>query len=223
MPARNTPLVTNHYYHVFNRSLARMPIFSYKSDYYRALDLLYYYNFKNPPYSLSKLKKADRKIRENIYQELEKKANCLVKIIAYCLMPNHYHLLIKQVQENGIMLFIRNFQNGYAKYFNLKNERRGSLFESRFKAVLIEDDNQLLHLSRYIHLNPYSSFLVKTKKALLEYCWSSLPVYLKKSTGFCQPDIILGQFKNRKDYLNFVFDQADYQRNLERIKHLTCE
>lgn len=223
MPIRKTPLVTNHYYHLFNRSVAKIPIFISKNDFHRAMSILNYYRFKNLPLPFSELKKLNKNRREAILNNLEKTGKKLVEIVCFCLMPNHFHLLLKQLQNEGILDFLRKFQNSYAKYFNIKYQRVGSLFQNPFKAVLIEDDNQLLHLSRYIHLNPYSSFIVKQKKDLLNYPWFSLPQYLNQSGGFCQPKIILEQFKNSEDYLNFIFDQADYQRSLEEIKHLTHE
>lgn len=117
-----------------------------------------------------------------------------------------------------------NFQNSYARYFNTKSKRISPLWQGQFKAVRIEDDNQLLHISRYIHLNPYTSFVVKNLKALLQYQWSSLSEYLNPATGgICSKEIILSQFGNLDDYQKFILDQADYQRRLEGIKHLILD
>lgn len=139
-------------------------------------------------------------------------------------MPNHFHFLLKQVEEEGTSKFMSNFTNSYTRYFNVKNKRNGPLFQGKFKAIRIETDEQLLHLSRYIHLNPYSSYVVKTLKDLEKYPSSSFPEYLGKSqTSLCSKEIILGQFKNLNLYKKFVFDQADYQRRLEKIKHLILE
>lgn len=225
MPVRKTPLATNHYYHLFNRSVAKVPIFISKSDFLRAIDLLNYYRFKNIPFPFSELKKLSRSQQINVLKELEEKDERLVSIICFCIMPNHFHLLAEQLQDDGILFFLRKFQNGYAKYFNIKYQRIGSLFQGRFKAVLIEDNNQLLHLNRYIHLNPYSSLVVKKKEEILFYQWSSLPLYSNEESDFCfcQTDVVLGQFKSKQNYLNFIFDQADYQRSLNQIKHLTYD
>ena len=173
MPIRKTPLETGYYYHLFNRSVAKIPIFTSKRDFIRAISLLNYYRFKNLPFPFSQLMRLNKGQREDVLRELEKSKGELIEIICFCLMPNHFHLLLKQLQDKGIMRFLRNFQDSYAKYFNIKHQRSGSLFQGRFKAVLIEDDAQLLHLSRYIHLNPYSSFIVRNKKSLSNYSWSS--------------------------------------------------
>lgn len=223
MPIRKTPLVINHYYHLYNRSVAKVPIFRTKKDYVRTTEVLNYYRFDNLSYSYSALKKLSKERQKIILKTLKEKNKKLVEIVCFCLMPNHFHFLLKQKQEKGIMIFIRNFQNSYAKYFNIKYQRTGSLFQNSFKAVLIEDDNQLLHLSRYIHLNPYSSLIIGKKKDLLGYSWSSFPQFLGKKKGFCQPKIILDKFNSIKDYEKFVLDRADYQKSLEEIKHLIHE
>jgi putative transposase len=148
----------------------------------------------------------------------------LVQIIAYCLLPNHFHLLLKQQKENGISKYMANLTNSYARYFNPKHKRRGPLFEGRFKAVRIETDQQLLHVNRYIHLNPYSSFLTKTVEQLFSYPYSSLPQYLKNgNSDSLEKEIILDFFKTPSSYKEFLKDQADYQRQLDIIKHLTLD
>ena len=139
-------------------------------------------------------------------------------------MINHYHLLLKQIKNNGIFNFIRLLNNSYSHYFNTKYKRKGSLFEGRFKAARIENDAQLLHLSRYIHLNPYSSFLVKNSEELISYPFSSLSEYLRQNKdNICHKEIVLGQFSDFKDYKKFVLNQADYQRSLQGIKHQLLE
>lgn len=223
MPIRRVPLATNYYYHVFNRSVGKVPVFKYQNDYQRALELLNYYRYNNTPLPFSKFKKLSEKERSEILSSLEDKAKFLVEIVAFCLMPNHFHLLLKQLTKEGIKTFLGNFQNSYAKYFNIKYQRTGALFQNSFKTILIEDDPQLLHLSRYIHLNPYSSLIIKEKKQLSFYRWSSLPQFLGKTSGFCQPNIVLDQFDSSGDYQEFVFNQADCQRHLEEIKHLIFE
>ena len=137
-------------------------------------------------------------------------------------MPNHFHFLIRGLTETGIKEFISNFQNSYAKYFNIKNDRTGSLFQPMFKAVRIESDKQLIHVSRYIHLNPITSYLIETKD-LNKYPWSSYSEYINNIESFIEKDLILNFFKSAKDYKKFVLDQVEYQRELDKIKHLVLE
>jgi len=162
--------------------------------------------------------------RKEIFDQLIKDNIIQIEILAFCLMKNHFHLLLRQVLNKGIGTFTSNIQNGYARYFNIKSERKGPLFQSVFKAVMIETDEQLLHVSRYIHLNPSTSYLVEIKN-LTTYPWSSLPLYFKdgKETSFTNTKFILGSFKNKENYKDFVFDQAEYQRKLYDIKHLIIE
>lgn len=223
MPARFTPLVTDQYYHIFNRGVNKQPIFEAIRDYKRALDILNFYSF-NPKLRFSKFLLLSKEEKSNFMDNLHKVNDKLVDIICFCLMPNHFHLLLNQMKDNGISKFMANLQNSFTRYFNTKHERIGPLLQGQFKAVLIEDDNQLLHLSRYIHLNPYSSYIVKNLGILEEYPWSSFPEYLGRTAiEICNKNVILSQFKDRIAYKKFVFDQADYQRKLEAIKHLVLE
>lgn len=224
MPGRKIPLITDQLYHVLNRGVASQPIFLSKRNYQRALEAILYYQNKNVPLSYSRFLVLSGQRRQEILDRLRKERNFLIEIIAYSLMPNHVHFLVKQVQKNGISIFMSKFSNSYTRYFNTSPKRVGPLFQGKFKAVRIEIDEQLLHVSRYIHLNAYSSYVVKTLKELENYPYSSLPEYLAPSEDdWCQKEDVLGHFKNPAAYKKFVFDQADYQRKLEEIKHLTLE
>lgn len=223
MPYRKSLFVNNYYYHVFNHSLGKTSIFGNLGSPTRAMSLMNYYRFIKIPTSYSLFLRFPRKYQLDLLKKLKKEKKQKVQIISFCLMPNHYHLILKQLEKDGIKNFAANFQNSYAKYFNIKNEKIGPVFRGRFKAVLISDDMQLLHLSRYIHLNPYFSGFVKKIEKLVSYSWSSLGQYLGLDEGFCHSKIILDQFKNPADYKKFVFNQADYQRGLEKIKHLTID
>jgi len=224
MPGREVPLVTDQFYHVLNRGVGSQLIFLNKRDYQRAWDSVFYYQNQKPALSYSHFLRLPIKQRTEFLERLQTQSKFLVKIITLCFLPNHFHLLLKQVRDNGISLFMANLANSYTRYFNTKNERTGHLFQGKFKAVMIETNEQLLHVSRYIHLNPYSSYLVKNLNQLNAYSYSSLPEYLGISpTNFFQKEIILDQFKSISAYKKFIFDQADYQRDLEQIKHLTLE
>ncbi len=115
-----------------------------------------------------------------------------------------------------------NIQNSYALYFNIKNKRSGPLFQGRYKAVRIEDEEQLTHIVRYLHLNPYTSNLIHEQE-IDSYPWSSLTQYLGKDRCFCDTQIVLNHFSTKNEYLKHVLDQADYQRQLKKIKDLTFE
>lgn len=136
-------------------------------------------------------------------------------------MPNHFHLLLKQTENGGITEFLSKISNSYTKYFNNKNHRVGPLLQSEFKAVLIETDEQLLHLSRYIHLNPVVSYLVKD---LSLYPWSSYKEFINySSNGFCKKEEVLNFFKSPLKYKQFVLDHSNYAQQLEKIKHQLIE
>lgn len=223
MPGRTTPLITDQIYHVLNRGISFQPTFKFKKDFDRAIEVARYYQNKNTPIRYSKFMLSSLDERKEVLTDLLKKKDFLVEIIAYCLMPNHFHLILKQLEENSISKFMSRFTDSYTRYFNVRNNRQGPLFQGRFKAIRVETDNQLFHLTRYIHLNPYSSFVVKTIPELLSYQYSSFWEYLSDSPLICSKKIVLNQFKNIEAYRKFVLDQADYQRKLDEIKHLLLE
>lgn len=221
MPTRTIPLVTDEYYHIYNRGVARQPIFSKKRDYEHFLTTISYYCFAHPPMRLSLFLELSEPIRKGTLKRLKTKER-LVDVICFVLMPNHFHLLIKQRSADGISIFLRRSINSYSRYFTTKYSRPGALFQGVFKAVRVESEEQLLHLSRYIHLNPLVSLIVQDKD-FLSYPWSSLPEYLATKPQIADPAPVMHHFKTRHAYTQFVLDQADYGKNLEYIKHLTLE
>lgn len=220
MPYRKTPLVKNEIYHVFNRSIARQPIFKTQLDHKRIIDIINFYRHDTKPLRFSHFKRLPVEQKKDILEEYAKNHKYLVEIYAYCIMPNHFHFLLKAVQDSGISIFMRNLQHSYSNYFNIKNNRTGSLFQSMFKAIRIETDEQLFHVSRYIHLNPATSFIISIE-ALETYQWSSFKDFINKANeGMINKQYIYDNFKSVGEYKKFVYDQAGYQRELDKIKHL---
>lgn len=220
MPGRELRFVTNEIYHTLNHGIAPFQTFINEGDYRRALLTLEFYRLATPPMRLSQLlsleKPSQEKILKNIRQEERR-----IDILSFCLIPNHFHFLLRQKKDKGISKFMSDFQNSYTRYFNTKHERRGPLFLRPFRAVRIHTEEQLLHVSRYQHLNAYSASIVRDMEQLEKYPWSSLPEYLGLTNrDLCEKETILSQFKNVDSYRSFIFDQADYQRSLEEIKHL---
>lgn len=222
MADKRAPLVTGEFYHVYNRGVAHQPTFQTKGDYDQALLALSYYHFRKPSVRLSRFKELSRERRQQLLIELEESENTHVKIIGFVFMPNHFHFLLEQTQEGGISTFLSKFSNSYTKYFNAKNKRVGPVFQGVFKVVRIETEEQLVHLSRYIHLNPLVSFVVKENE-FLSYPWSSLPNFLRGESSLVWMDPVLGYFSSPKSYEEFVLDQIDYGRKLEQMKHLAID
>lgn len=224
MPIRKPILVSGEVYHVFNRGNAAQEVFFNKSDYNRFLFTVDFYRFRGLPVKLSSFLTLLKDSREAIWDRLKRKADCWVEIYCFCLMPNHFHLLLKQIKEGGISKFVGQLQNSYTRYFNTKRDRAGSLFQGQFKAKRVVTEEQLVHLSRYIHLNPYSSGLVGSLGELQKYSYSSLSSYLTdKGFDFVNRDSVFSLFKDEVAYKSFVFDQADYQRELGKIKYLAID
>jgi putative transposase len=215
MPRRKEPLVTGEIYHVFNRGVEKRPIFENARHYQRFLDLLPFYTRSHH----LKFSTLSGKEREEVISK--KTGEKLVEILCYCLMPNHFHFTLRQEEEKGISRFIQRLTNSFSHYYSIKNQIQGHIFQDKFKAVHIEKDEQLLHLSRYIHLNPVTGNLVEKPE---DYEFSSYNIYLGKETSeIVVPNIVLDNFKLSEDYEKFVLSRKEYQRSLERIKHLILE
>ncbi|MDP2632892.1 MAG: transposase [Candidatus Curtissbacteria bacterium] len=149
-----------------------------------------------------------------------------LNLISYCLMPNHFHLLIKQSTKEAITDFMRALSNSYVRYFNEKYERVGALFQGKFKAVLIESDIYLLHLSRYIHLNPLEvrpADRSDLSRFLDDFSYSSYGEYIgQRKTEWIHPEEILSFFKtskhgNLKDFLSYQNFVEDYKEDSKEI------
>lgn len=222
---RRHPIVPDEIYHIFNRGIASQPIFLSKRDYERFCNVVDFYRFLDPGMRFSHYNRLEVKQQKIFLEKLYETGQKQVIIFSFCLMPNHFHLLLKEIIRGGTQKFISNIQNSYAKYFNTRMKRTGSLFQEMFKAVRVETDEQFLHVARYIHLNPYSSFVVKNIDELNSYLWSSLRKYLKGEDCFSFIDeSFLQSFYPSKDKLKtFTFDQVDYQRRLKEIGYLTIE
>jgi putative transposase len=193
-------------YHVFNQGVERREIFIDDED---KRIFLYYLNVYLTPLKqvLSKHPHLPLRLQaKNLSEEVE--------MLAYCLMPNHFHLLIKQKSINGVSKFLKQITNAYTLYFNNKYQRIGGLFQGRFKAVSIETNEQMLQLSRYIHLNPDNPET---------YPWSSYGEYIEnKGEAICSKETVLFFFPGGK-YESFCLDREEYAKELGRIKHLTLE
>lgn len=211
MAYRRVVLANGELYHVLNRGVEEREIFLDKRDYLRFIKTFIYYQKAQPPVRFS--------FEERIKPPKDNSDN-LIGIVSYCLMPNHFHFLLKQVKDGGISLFMSRLSNSYTRYFNTRYHRLGHLFQGPFKAKRIENNEQLLHVSRYIHLNPLVGFIVKD---LRDYLYSSYLEYLGLAKGTCQKELILDQFPSPKDYEKFVLDQKDYALRLEKIQKLILE
>lgn len=220
---RKIPLATGQTYHIFTRSIADFKIFNDDIEFLRMQQLIQYYQMDNY-LKFSKFIELDICQQKGFYNALDiisKEKEELVQIISYCLMPTHIHLTLKQLTANGISKYTSNILNGYTRYFNTKHKRKGPLWESRFNSVLVDNDEQLLHLSRYHHLNPVTAKLVDRPE---DWSYSSYREYIGEVNGaaaICQFDDLLDIKPN--SYRGFVNDRIAYQRDLAVIKKLMMD
>ncbi len=222
MPFRKIPIVIGEIYHIFNRSVARQPIFLTIKDFNRAIECIKFYQHGNLPMRFSHYNRLPKEQKNRMSKQIQSYPQ-IVEILSFCLIPNHVHFLLKGLTEKGAIQFMSNFQNSYAKYFNLRTNRSGTLFQAMFKAVRIETDEQLIHVSRYIHLNPVTAYIVNNIEDLENYPWSSYQDYLNSVPCFISKQLILSFFKDISTFKKFTADQVDYQRKIDEIKHLILE
>lgn len=179
------------FYHVYNRGVDKRIIFIDNYDFGRFLQGIEEFNTIEPIGS----------IYENSFNNKSKKMPLkmpLVNLVAYCLNPNHYHLILKQRENKGIEKFMHKLGLGYAKFFNNKYKRSGSLFQGKFKAKHINTNEYLLHLSAYVNLNS------KAHRLGNRVSKSSICDYKNKNNALINSEIILDQFKNFKEYEEFA-------------------
>lgn len=209
--------INNQIYHIYNRGVEKREIFGNDDDRFRFIHDLFEFNDCNPAFHTTYYFNK-RKIVEVEPLQFKKKAQksprkLLVEIMAFCLMPNHYHLLIRQLADNGIVNFMKKIGTGYTLYFNTKYKRVGSLFQGRFKANLIDQESQFIHIPHYIHLNPLKivepywkegviSDYEKNIQFIENYRWSSFLDYIGKKNfpSVTQREFLLNFFNGQQNY-----------------------
>lgn len=219
---RKDVLAVGEIYHVFTRSIAGFKVFSADAEFRRIIQTMRFYQKENPPLRFCrfiKMKDAEKEISDAV--ERWSNRDKLVRIYAYCIMPTHIHVLLKQLKVNGTSIFMSNVLNSYARYFNTKLKRKGPLWEGNFKNALVRTDEQLIHLTRYIHLNPVTAYLANMAE---EWSASSYKEYL----GEIQPEDRICECENVLEvepnaYREFVNDNISYQRELATIKKLILD
>lgn len=208
MPQRKVALVTGEHYHVISRSSLKRPIFTGNDAVIAESCLKFYTRTESYPKFSYYLHTKDR-------PQLDYSAR-LVTIEAYCIMPTHFHLLLKQEVDSGIKTYLQRSLVSYSHYYNKKHREIGPLFSGRFKAVHIETEEQFMYVSRYIHLNPSSAGIVEDPQ---DYPYSSLNEYRKDIANLpIDPSYVLDCFSSKESYLQFVLSRKDYQRKLQYLK-----
>lgn len=197
MPVRNIykDYLPESYHHIYNRGLNGGRLFFDDKDYIVFLGLLKRYLGKEIE------KQANRVPYPNFYDRAD--------LLAFCLMPNHYHLFLYQKDSEVLKELLKCLGVAYGMYFNKRYKRKGAVFKQRYKAVHITNDSYFLHISRYIHMNP---------KAYATHRWSSLPYYLeKRQADWVKPSKILSLFENN-NYMEFLDEYREKRAELEEIK-----
>jgi putative transposase len=231
MPRRQQ-IVPGKIYHVYNRGVDKRKIFLDDKDYLRGIHNLFEFNDTKPAANVGYFFNQNKsKGFGNRYI----KRDFLVEILAFCLMPNHFHFLIRPLKDGGLELFMRKFAAGYANYFNQKYERSGVLFQGRYKVVAVEKESHFIHLPFYIHLNPLDLIAkewrkrelrdyVNAMKFLESYRWSSHLDYvgIKNFPSITQREFLLDFFDGTKGYKKQL-DQWIKSMSLDDLQDIALE
>lgn len=208
---RKVQFVENEYYHLYNRGVDKRTIFLSLADYRRFLMLLYLAN-SDQDIRISNVLKATR--YEGVFSR--DRGEPLIAIGAFCLMPNHFHILATPLIKDGISKFMLKLQTGYSMYFNTKNERSGSLFQGPFKSIHADNDRYLEYLFSYIHLNPAKlkepkwKERIRSKGGLMKYVetypYSSYSAYLNDSHSITDPTKFPDYFSSKDEVASHITD-----------------
>jgi putative transposase len=218
MPLRNTQFAPGEYYHLCVRGNNKQEIFRTDDDRYRMLFLI---THLQSPITIPKIKRITDSFRESgkwdiePYSSDEIVADRYIALHAFAFMTNHLHIAVREEEEGGITRYMQRVLNAYAKYFNTKYETVGHLFQGPYRAVHIEDNEQLLYLSTYIHRNPRELPGIAGMED--RYAWSSYQDYLGKNRfgELLDRSLVLDQFDDVQDYRAFVDDSVAKEDKFE--------
>lgn len=190
---RKDPFIIGQYYHIYNRGTDKRIIFEDSFDLLRFFQSIQEFNTIDPIGSIYENRFKDK--------QLGSRSTKLVDIVCYCLNHNHYHFILTPLVENGIEKFMQKLGGGFTRYFNIKYERSGVLFQGKFKSIYIETDKYLMYLSAYVNLNNriHKTLLgtPTTKSSWEEYIGGN-------KESICNKSIILDRYKNIEDYKKFA-------------------
>lgn len=213
---RKDKFIEGEIYHVFNKSISDYGIFKNIDNGQRFLNVFEYYNNHLVTKSYSQFVVRKKFEYKNIIYPVE---NSLSKILSYCIMPDHYHFLLKILKDNSFSKFISDVENSFTRYFNIKFGRKGPLWQNSFKAVEIRSNEQFLHVSRYIHLNPTTGRLVDKPEDWILSSYKDFITDKELLKNFIKEISI----NDMGDYKEFVENNIEYQRDLKHIKKLTLD
>jgi len=240
MPYRKQQFANNDIHHITLKAIDNNLIFKNEDDYYRGIFSIYEFN-NSKPITIRERRRVRNVLKNKIYRgrasvNFEDKRDKLVDILCFCLMPNHIHLLLKQIKDDGITKFMSKTGTGLGGYFNKKYNRQGHVFQRRFNAVPIKTDEQLKVVVAYICTNPLSLRYPEWKKIkikdsaeahgfLEDYKWSSYPdlIGIKNFPSVTQRDFLLEIMGGPEGCKNFIKYWIEYKGRLEKYSNLFLE
>lgn len=222
MPIREDVFQNNCYYHIFDKTIENKNVFSTEKIANEFIQTFLYYRSINSSIKFSKFKTLKQKEHEKIQSEIMNRDTFKIDIVSYNLMPDHYHFIIKQVRERGIITFMANILNSITRYYNILNDRKGPIFLTQFRSKKIYTEEQLVYISRYIHTNPYADGVIDEIDDIFNYPYSSIKSYIGyKNIEKINTQDVLSYFENDINrYKNFILRNADDQKEHKYLQHI---
>lgn len=208
MPRRKIEFINGEIYHIYNRGVDKRELFIDPKDTARFMQAILEFNTTKPIGSIRENTQRHKSgVPNAVFMPKGAAITPLVSFIAYCVNPNHYHFVLKQLVEGGISKFIQKFSQGYAMYFNEKHQRTGPLFSGCFKAKHVETSDYLFHLSAYVNLN-FNIHKIGPDNPAYNFVRSSWKQYNEEMVGAplipCETNLILEHFKDKQSYKNYA-------------------
>jgi len=240
MPYRKQQFANDEIYHITLKGIDNNLIFKDIDDYYRGIFSIYEFN-NSKPVTIQERRRVRKVFKSKIYRgrasiDFVDDRNKLVEILCFCFMPNHIHLLVKQIEDDGVSKFMSKIGTGYGGYFNRKYNRQGHVFQNRFHAVHVENDEQLRVIFAYIHTNSLSLIYSRWKKIRIEksdeaakfledYKWSSYPDYIgiKNFPSITEREFLVQLMEGEQKCKDFIKYWIEYKGESKEYSNLFLE
>lgn len=221
MPSRYDVFYNGGIYHIYDKTLDGRRIFSQDLCQEFVNTFCYYRSELSSKLRYSLFKKLPYDIYNSRWEEIFYNKYFIVDILAFCLLPNHYHFLIKQLKDKGVIKFMSNISNSLTRYYNSRNQRKGPIFLPQFRSKRITSQEDLIYVSKYIHTNSYAHAVVKNPEDIFAYPYSSIKSYISSTNTLkINTDKVMYSFgNNAQKYKQFILKNAEDQKMRELVKY----
>lgn len=204
MPIRREPLAVGQYYHIYNRAIDKVEVFQKPNFQNHFIENMKIYQLSRDALTAHQILNSNQNNFAPAISMSHNQTDFRVHLLAYSLMPNHFHLLLRQTEKEGISTFMQDLQNSFVRFYNLKHQRKGPLFEGRFKAIRITSDSQFLEIIRYIILNPIRAQQITFSQLKSSQLTSLGSICNRDIEPICETSWLNDNFNSKANLLEFL-------------------